>query len=331
LITGAALLWLQTAAYAAATVKPGEVRQNLFSTCNASPDEFWVVGDLRLINHTKGAGTTIERGAIDSSNAFLAVACLPGGGVVAVGQYGIAYRTRDKGATWEKLTTGSDRNILSVQFADDQLGIAVGDYGTILRTSDGGTTWTKVPLPESLPLPEDIAEIIDPGDVLLYDVAFATPQRATLVGEFGIMLGTTDGGATWTAQKSNVETTLFGVSFADENNGWAVGLEQVMLHTADGGATWEKQPVPGRSGFVLALYDVVVRGKIGWAIGDSGYLLNSTDGGASWQKVDVPIQLAANWFRGIDFSAAGNGFVVGSEGIMLVLHGDKLQQIERKS
>lgn len=333
LATCTAFLSLQAPAAAKVVeqLKPDEVRQNLFSTCFTNDQEFWVVGELGRILHSKDQGKTFDRVDAGTRSAFVAIACLPSGAVVAAGQRGILFRSRDAGATWEKLASGTERNLLSVDFVDDQVGVAVGDYGTILRTQDGGTTWSVVPLPTALSLPEDIAEIIDPGDVLLYEADLLPGGRGWIVGEFGVVLTTNDAGATWSSQTSGVDTTLFGLTFIDENHGWAAGLEQVILRTTDGGVTWEKQNVPGRSGFVLAVYDVAVAGQNGWAIGDSGFLLRSTDGGATWEKVELPIQFAANWLRGIGLTAAGNGFVVGAEGLMMVLQGTKYEELKRRS
>ncbi len=128
-----------------------------------------------------------------------------------------------------------------------------------------------------------------------------------------------------------MDTTLFGVSFKDAENGWAVGIEQVLLHTTDGGTTWKQVELPVRKGFVLALYDIAVKGSYGWAIGDSGLLLRSTDGGETWSKVDLPIQLAANWFRGIGLTSASRGLIVGSEGILLATDGKQFRQLKRRS
>jgi photosystem II stability/assembly factor-like uncharacterized protein len=236
-------------------------------------------------------------------------------------------RSRDKGQTWEKLDTGVKRDLLSVDFATPQVGVAVGDFGTMVRTEDGGQTWSTVALPTDLVLPEDVAEIVQPGDVLLYDIDFVTPERGWMVGEFGVIFTTSDGGKTWTAQKSPVETTLFGVQFTDTNTGFATGIEQVLLHTTDGGATWEKVRVPGRKGFVLGLYDVAVQGKVGWVIGDSGMLLRTTDAGNTWERVDLPIALAGNWFRGIGLTPATRGIIVGSEGLVLLTEGDTYREL----
>lgn len=312
-------------------LRPSEIRQNLFSTCFFDEEDGWVVGELGRVLHTTDGGKTFERLDAGTKTAFLSVACLPNGTIVVTGQYGIALRSKDKGVSWDKLETGVERNLLSVSFANDRLGIAVGDYGTIVRTTDGGTTWTKIPLPTDIPLPEDIAEIIQPGDVLLYDIDLVDDEKGWIVGEFGVILMTTDGGQTWAAQPSSVETTLFGVSFADTENGWAVGLEQVMLHTTDGGQSWSKLPVPGRQGFVLGIYDVAVDGSYGWAIGDSGLLLQSTDAGQTWKRVDLPIQLAANWFRGITMTAGAVGYIVGSEGLMLATERDRFRDLKEQS
>lgn len=309
------------------TVARGDIRQNLFSTCFASEQEGWVVGELGRVYHTTDGGKTFSRSDPGTRTALTGVSCLSDGSVVVVGQKGLALRSTDKGQTWTKLETGSKRDLLSVDFATPQLGVAVGDFGVMIRTEDGGQTWTKIALPTDLVLPEDVAEIVEPGDVLLYDVDFVDAQHGWAVGEFGVLLATADGGQTWTAQKSPVETTLFGVHFTDPNNGFATGIEQVMLRTSDGGQHWEKVRVPGRKGFVLALFDVAVQGKVGWAIGDSGLLLRTTDAGASWQMVDLPIKLAGNWFRGIGLTPGTNGIIVGSEGLILTTEGDHYSEL----
>jgi photosystem II stability/assembly factor-like uncharacterized protein len=312
-------------------LRPSEIRQNLFSACFFTAQEGWVVGELGSILHTSDGGKTFDKADAGTKTAFLSVACLPGGAVIVTGQYGLILRSQDNGATWEKLETGVERNLLGISFGNDRVGVAVGDYGTIVRTTDGGTTWTKVPLPEDIPLPEEIAEIIEPGDVLLYDVEFIDAERAWIVGEFGVIFATTDGGQSWVAQQSNIETTLFGVSFADSQNGWAVGLEQVMLHTTDGGQSWGEQRTAGRQGFVLGIYDVAVDGNYGWAIGDSGLLLQSTDAGRTWKQVELPIQVAANWFRGIAMTPGAVGYIVGSEGLILSTEREQFRDLKEPS
>lgn len=323
--------WCVLSALAASAAERSDIRQNLFSACFIGDTEGWVVGELGRAFHTTDGGHTFTRSDTGTRAALLAVACLPDGSVVITGQKGLALKSTDHGATWQTLDTGVTRELLSVSFATPEQGVAVGDFGTLVRTEDGGKTWSKVPLPSDIVLPEDIAEIVEPGDVLLYDVEFATPERGWVVGEFGVILTTIDGGKTWTPQKSPVGTTLFGVHFADAQHGWATGIEQVMLRTTDGGETWAKIDVPGRKGFVLGIYDVAVEGRVGWAIGDSGLLLRTADGGATWTSVDLPIALAGNWFRGIALTPGTTGIIVGSEGEILVTNGSEYHQLKGAS
>jgi photosystem II stability/assembly factor-like uncharacterized protein len=305
------------AARSAEKVDPADIRPNLFGACFLTPQEGWVIGDRGRIFYTTDGGKSFERLDAGTTRAFLSIACFPDKTLVVVGKSGIIYRSPDGGRTWQQQTSGTDRNLVAVAFSSPTTGLAVGDAGMIVRTQDAGVTWAKIAVPEQIPLPEDVAETVAPGDILFYDVTFPTPERAWIVGEFGVILTTTDGGLTWAAQKGPVQSTLFGVTFNDALHGWCVGLSAVMLHTQDGGQTWETVKVPVRPGFTLSLYALSVRGDYGWAIGDSGYLLASKDAGTTWNLVDVPIQFAGTWFRGLSLTPDGRGLIVGAGGLML--------------
>lgn len=302
------------------------VRQNLFATCFTSRDEGWIVGELGRVLRTTDGGRTFVRTDTGTSRGLLAVACREESAIV-VGQLGLALRSRDGGKTWETLQTGTKRTLLGIAFATPEIGVAVGDYGTIIRTEDGGSTWTTVPMPEEVRLPEEVAEVVRPGDVLLYDISFTTAERGVVVGEFGTIFLTEDAGRSWRSVESPVASTLFGVGFADAERGWAVGLDSVMISTADGGLTWKEERIPAPRGLFLALYDVAVSGPFGWAIGDRGLLMQTRDGGATWQLTEVPIRLAGNWFRGVTLRPDGNGFIVGNRGIMLATEGAAFREL----
>ena len=318
---------LCASAHAAETLTPRDIRQNLFSTCFLNDHEGWIAGELGRVLHTTDGGRTFARCDTPTTKGLLAVACLPDRTVIVAGQLGLVMRSRDGGDTWESLTSGTKRSLLGVSFASRDVAVAVGDYGALVRTGDGGTTWNPVPLPQEVFLPEEVAEVVDPGDILLYDVDFPTPERGWIVGEFGTIFTTSDGGKAWVSQRSPVENTLFGVAFTDAEHGWAVGLDSTMLRTTDGGVTWEQVRVPIPKGFFLALYDVAVQGSFGWAIGDRGLLLNSSDGGGSWKLVQIPTRLAGNWFRGVSVTPSGSGAIVGNRGIMLMTDRDQYREL----
>lgn len=146
-----------------------------------------------------------------------------------------------------------------------------------------------------------------PARETLFAVTFADPAHGWAVGQYGAILATTDGGATWHRQKSGVETenvsedgfepALRSVSFADARHGYAVGYPGLILTTRDGGATWEvRKPPPVESipGEGPGRVDDELR--IEWSfrsvkatgpqsasvLGDGGTILRTNDGGATW-------------------------------------------------
>lgn len=318
-----------SAVWSAETISPADLRPNLFGACFLNAQEGWLIGDRGRIYHTTDGAKTLEKLDAGTARAFLSITCFPDKSLVLTGKSGIVYRSPDGGRTFEAQPSGTEMNLVSAAFSTQQDGIAVGDAGTILRTEDGGSTWQKVAVPNDIPLPEEVADVVERSDLLFYDVSFPAPDRAFIVGEFGVILTSTDGGRSWTAQKSPVQSTLFGVTFTDANSGWAVGLSSVMLRTRDAGATWDKVEIPQRQGFSLSLYTVAVKGKNAWAIGDSGFLLASNDAGETWKLVDVPIQLAATWLRGLSLTADGHGMITGAEGLLLAIEGQTFTPLRK--
>ena len=120
-----------------------------------------------------------------------------------------------------------------------------------ISTGAGGWSWQN-PLPQG----NDLAA-----------VSFIDAGRGWSVGDLGTILVTSDGGATWDAQRSGTTNHLNAVSFTDAAHGWAVGDLGTILVTSDGGATWGAQD----SGVWQRLNGVTFTDSShGWAVGGSG-------------------------------------------------------------
>lgn len=305
-----------------------ELRQSLFGACFTDDHEVWMVGELGRIFRSQDGGGSWEQQHADTRRPFLAVSCLGPGRAWIAGKEGIVYRTTDGGASWQSVATGSNRHVFALQFVDEKRGHAAGDFGAMVHTEDGGQTWTQQRVPESVILPEEAIDMgVEPGDVNLYGISYGDRDHVWVVGEFGTVMASADGGLTWTQQRAPFESTLFGVHFVDTQHGWAVGIDSVIIATTDGGATWTVQtpPVRGRS-----FYDVKLQGTRGWIVGESGTMLSTTDGGATWRLTPVPIQLAANWLRGVALLPNGRGLAVGADGLVFKLDGDKYERLGTK-
>ena len=75
----------------------------------------------------------------------------------------------------------------------------------------------------------------------LYGVHFTDSNHGWIVGQFGEILHTKDGGQTWRFQPSGVEENLNKIYLADTLHGIIVGDKGIILTTTNGGAKWEKQ------------------------------------------------------------------------------------------
>lgn len=126
-----------------------------------------------------------------------------------------------------------------------------------------------------------------PGASVLRSVDMLDHKSGFMVGAYGTILKTTNGGATWTMVGDlPTELDVYDVDVIDQNTAWAVGYEGsvgFILKTTNGGATWEPQYVGGES--VAGLNSVFFfDASTGFAVGHGGLIVQTTDGGATWTK-----------------------------------------------
>ena len=113
------------------------------------------------------------------------------------------------------------------------------------------------------------------------------------VGERGIILRSTDEGASWEQLESPIDVTLTGISFSSDKEGWIVGHESTILHSTDGGATWTiKRYKPEEEKFYMSVN--FVSSQIGYVLGTDGELWVTEDAGKSW---DVSILSVEEWYQ----------------------------------
>lgn len=108
--------------------------------------------------------------------------------------------------------------------------------------------------------------------------------RIVAVGEWGHVLLSDDGGASWRqAAWVPTQATLTDLGFVDAHEGWAVGHDGVILHTRDGGERWELQRASPEDEAPLLSVCFLDRQR-GFAVGAFGLLLATEDGGEHWQR-----------------------------------------------
>jgi photosystem II stability/assembly factor-like uncharacterized protein len=186
----------------------------------------------------------------------------------------------------------------------------VGSRGIILHTQSGGRSCINTSLSE---------------DLTLSGVAFVNPTKGWIVGEFGVIFQTQNGGKSWEKQKSPVEVSfvsgesrnLFALLLREPETGWAFGLDGVILKTRKG-SSWEivrQKKESDSSAAANHLFAAVASNGRLWAVGERGTVLQSDRDGLNWQqaKAEIP-RLSLN---GIAFGKNGFGLIVGNRGILL--------------
>lgn len=241
------------------------------------------------------------------------------------GQDGIMLHTTDGGKNWSRQATGTSVYLFAVAFLDRQRGFAVGDRATLLETKDGGQHWAIRKLSQTEGLTE--AQRIESQDPVLYDVFFVDQNHGWVVGEFGKIMHTQDGGVTWVEQQNSLIghgvfdvldiPTFFGVHFTNRTDGFVAGLDGKIARTNDGGTTWRFEEMELDYPIVDPLFEVLPMGQgNAWGVGAAGEIVRLEAGANKWKRAKLGMEVAT-WLRGIEFITPENGWIVGGFGLIL--------------
>ena len=138
--------------------------------------------------------------------------------IVAVGSRGLIAVSDDKAENWKQVPSPVASDLVTVRFIDANQGWIVGHDGVILHSSDGGSTWHKQMDGRQAQklLAEHFGSLDAKGDPnakrwlneialnyangpeqSLLDLWFDDENNGYVVGSFGTVFRTIDGGASW--------------------------------------------------------------------------------------------------------------------------------------
>ena len=266
------------------------------------------VGLKGAILESKDAGKTWSPVKSPTRTALLAVAA-SGGRAVAVGLSGVV-ATSTMNEPWKVATSGVTQRLLGVDMNATGLAVAVGAFGTVVVSRDWGNTWqSKAPDWSVLATREN------PGfaEPMVYGVAVGGEGAITLVGEFGLIARSNDGGDTWrilSAPQSGVPT-LNAIHLGDPGqNSYAVGQEGAIRTSSDGGETWVNCTTGTKLNFLgvaaTASGEIVVTGM--------RVMYRSRNAGMSWEEV-LSGDARSDWYQAArTVPESGRLFAVGHSG-----------------
>jgi len=279
--------------------------------------------------------------------------------LVAVGEFGMIAYSDDHGQSWQQAAVPVSVTLTAVDFVGEQTGWVVGHDGVVLHSSDAGASWQKLQdgnvfnrigldamtkvvdefkarlasadeaeraglemeLEELSFQLEDAQLAIDAGPSKPFmDVWFANQREGLIVGAFGMIFRTADGGKSWTALNTEIENLegfhYYGLA-ATRDALFLVGETGILYRSFDQGRSWESLLSP----YAGSLFGIVSdpAGDRAIAVGLRGNAVEITAGGESLRHLKTPEPASLN--SGV-LRNDGNWVLVGLAGQALLQVGD---------
>ena len=282
--------------------------------------------------------TPAQRSALAAS-ALLTGLARAGKRVVAVGQRGHILLSDDAGKSWQQADVPVSSDLVAASFANAESGWTVGHDGVILHSADAGRSWTRQldgrTLGDVL-----VAYYTKSGDAKwlaeakrfaaqgaenpFLDVWFDDARSGIVVGAFGLVLRTGDGGATWEPLMHATENPKSLHLYAVRRIGgelFIAGEQGLLLKLDRDGGRFAALTLP----YAGTLFGLIGKDRVVVAHGLRGNVVRSGDGGQSWQSVPtgVGVGLTASAFdergRMIIVSQAGHVLMSSDDGASFAL------------
>ncbi|MFZ5957788.1 WD40/YVTN/BNR-like repeat-containing protein [Pseudomonas knackmussii] len=198
------------------------------------------------------------------------------------------------------LDDGPDKPFLNLHFSDARHGLVIGAYGLAFATDDGGSHWRPISAYLDNPSALHLYDILEQGGVLF------------IAGEQGLLLRSTDGGASFQALQSPATGTLFGMVPISERGLVTFGLRGKAYRSDDLGEHW--QALPDRLSATLTAGARLNDGSLVLA-DESGALQLSRDRGEHFESIAMA---DAGFLSGITELANGQLAISGIHGVILL-------------
>ncbi|MBD1586150.1 WD40/YVTN/BNR-like repeat-containing protein [Pseudomonas typographi] len=232
--------------------------------------------------------------------------------LVGVGLHGLIQRSSDGGKRWQQVPSPVSSDLVQVRFSDARNGWIVGHDSLLLHSDDGGASW-KVQLDGRSLLAllrhsygeragkgdttaQDLLAELDLAmttsatpDVLaapFLDVLFDANGTGFVVGAFGMILRSSDFGASWEpwVERSDNGRSMHLYGLAEHGGIFYVSGEQGLLMRLD---TAAQRFVQVQTPYNGTYFGVRAMDGLLLAYGLRGNLFASRDDGQTWKKVET--------------------------------------------
>jgi photosystem II stability/assembly factor-like uncharacterized protein len=283
-----------------------------------------------------------------AAGAMLLGVAKAGARLVAVGEHGIIVYSDNQGQSWIQAKVPVSVTLTAVQFPNSKDGWAVGHDGVVLSSTDGGQSWVKrfdgnranalmladmqkseanaVPGAAKTAADDAVADVqagakFGPSRPLL-GVWFKNAGEGYVVGSFGQIFHTADGGANWESlagRLHNMDGLHYNSIAATAAGSLVIAGEGGKVYLSrDNGTNWQTL----NTGYQGQLYGVLgigvgLAGNSGetlLAFGFGGHVLLGSGDGSNWQE--LPGIIRKNLVAGAQL-ADGSVLLAGQDGSLL--------------
>ena len=258
--------------------------------------------------------------------------------LVAVGERGVITFSDDGGDRWHQADVPVSTTLTAVFFPTPDNGWAVGHSGVILHTEDAGATWQKQfdgvaaanlalesakTIAEQKGSDDSVAEkmignaellVADGADKPFLDLYFKNDQEGIVVGSYGLIFRTRDGGGTWHCLMDRLENphglNLYTIRAAAHTI-YISGEQGLLFLSEDDGITFRRVDTFYAGTFfdlaALSAQDVVL-------VGLRGNAFWSDDQARSFHPARVQVEVS---FTAVDQLRDGTLIFANQAGVLL--------------
>ncbi len=213
----------------------------------------------------------------------------------AVGHDGLIIHSADGGKTWQKQFDGNELNEQIIAVAERIVEHVRGELEALKAQEDPDeyeVEDAEFMLEEAEFMLEGAMDDTSAGPVRpLLDVWFQNENEGFVVGSYGMLIHTIDGGQNWVLVSDRMDNPeafhLNQIISAVDGNLYIAGEYGYVYRSADGGQSWDSLQ-PGYEGSFYGI--IVVPDSVGGyellAYGLRGNLFGSSDKGDSWTQLD---------------------------------------------
>ncbi len=160
----------------------------------------------------------------------------------------------------------------------------------------------------------------------LHALFFLDAQTGWAGGSGGVILQTTDAGASWRRTKISIEDDVRDIVFLDKENGWLVCERSLfrlktmdesrssLMHTTNGGQTWQPVQITNGDANARLLRLHFTDKSNGFALGETGVMFRTQDAGQTWQRVSLTTR---QMLVDASFISPAQGWIITAGGYIL--------------